>query len=197
MTELQNLTLSFGEKRIFTDFSYRFAENKITAIIGPSGVGKTTLLRLLTGLQKPDQGKVTADGSVSVLFQEPRLCPWMTAAMNIALVLDGKRSLPTAKKWLERVHLSSDADRYPSELSGGMEQRVALARTLAYATERDCRLLILDEPFKGLDADLHSEMIGLIRECAVGRTVLLVSHDETDVELLADCRLILGNPDNP
>lgn len=192
MTELQHITLSFGEKRIFTDFSYRFAEGKITAIMGPSGVGKTTLLRLLTGLQKPDRGKATADTPVSVLFQEPRLCPWLSASMNVALVLDGKRSLQIAKKWLERVHLSADADRYPSELSGGMEQRVALARTLAYATARDCRLLILDEPFKGLDAELRSDMTELIRQCAVGRTTLFVSHEESDANRLADRVLTLS-----
>ena len=192
MTELQNITLSFGEKRIFTDFSYRFAEGKTTVIMGPSGVGKTTLLRLLIGLQKPDQGKVAADAPVSVLFQEPRLCPWLSAAMNVALVLNGKQSLPLAKKWLARVHLSEDADHFPSELSGGMEQRVALARTLAYATERDCRLLILDEPFKGLDAELRSDMIDLIRQCAVGRTTLLVSHEENDAAQLADRVLTLN-----
>lgn len=192
MTALEKVSLSYGEKKVLTDFSHTFAPGKITAVMGPSGVGKTTLLRLICALEKPDSGRVIADGPIAVLFQEPRLCPWLNAAMNVALPLEGKKSLPVAKDWLEKVGLSADTERYPSELSGGMEQRVALARTLAYAVEKDCPLLLLDEPFKGLDADLHAAMIALIRQSAAGRTVILVSHDESDIQQLADCTLTLG-----
>lgn len=186
MTEVQNITFSFGEKEIFRDFSHVFAENRITALMGPSGVGKTTLLRLIAGLLIPDSGQIHADAPLSMLFQEPRLCPWMSIVENLRLVLGGKETLPAAMKWLEQVHLESDAKRLPRELSGGMLQRAALARTLAYAEQKDCRLILLDEPFKGLDVNLHDEMLSLIRRATTGRTVILVTHDPGDSKRLSD-----------
>lgn len=191
MTEVQNLSFAFGEKTIFKDFSHVFAENRITALMGPSGVGKTTLLRLIAGLFVPDSGQIYADAPLSMLFQEPRLCPWMSIAENLRLVLGGKETLPAAMKWLEQVHLESDAKRLPRELSGGMLQRAALARTLAYAEQRDCRLILLDEPFKGLDVNLHDEMLSLIRRATAGRTVILVTHDPGDSKRLSDQVLYL------
>ncbi|MGM9636424.1 MAG: ATP-binding cassette domain-containing protein [Eubacteriales bacterium] len=186
MTEVQNVTFSYGEKIIFRNFSHIFAENRITALMGPSGVGKTTLLRLISGLLVADSGRIQTDSPFSMLFQEPRLCPRMSISDNLRLVLGGKEALPMARKWLERVHLESDADRRPRELSGGMLQRAALARTLAYAEHTDCRLVLLDEPFKGLDVDLHDEMLSLIKTATAGRTVILVTHDPGDSERLAD-----------
>lgn len=186
MTEVQNVTLSYGEKVVLRDFSHVFVQNRITALMGPSGVGKTTLLRLISGLLTPDSGQIQTDAPLSMLFQEPRLCPWLTVAGNLRLVLGGKKTLPVAMKWLERVHLEPDAKRHPRELSGGMLQRAALARTLAYAEHTDCRLILLDEPFKGLDPDLHDEMLSLIKTATAGRTVILVTHDPGDSERLAD-----------
>lgn len=191
MTEVHNLSFSFGEKTVFKDFSHVFAENRITALMGPSGVGKTTLLRLIAGLLTPDSGQIHADAPLSMLFQEPRLCPRMSISENLRLVLGGKETLPAAMKWLERVHLESDANRHPRELSGGMLQRAALARTLAYAEHTACRLILLDEPFKGLDVDLHDEMLSLIKTATAGRTVILVTHDPKDSERLADQVLYL------
>ena len=181
MTELKKVFFSYGEKQIFRDFSHAFPTGKITAVTGPSGAGKTTLLRLLTGLIRPDSGEVITDSPAAVLFQEPRLLPWLSAAENVALVLnDEKNAAEKAEEWLGRVGLKKDANRYPDELSGGMQQRVALARTLAYAVERACPTVVLDEPFKGLDKALYEETVALTRETLKGKTVILITHSEAE-----------------
>lgn len=186
MTELKKISFSYGNKMIFRDFSHIFAAGKITAVTGPSGAGKTTLLRLLAGLEKPISGEATADSPAAVLFQEPRLCPWLTAMRNVSLVLRGKDADERATVWLERVGLRTESNGYPHELSGGMQQRVALARTLAYA--EDCPLVLLDEPFKGLDKALREEIEKTTYDALRGKTVVMVTHDETDAAK-ADCRL--------
>lgn len=183
MTELQNITVKYEDKIIFSEFSHRFAPGKTTAVMGTSGIGKTTLLRVLAGLVRPLSGTVTTDGTVAFLFQEPRLCPWLTAAENVNLVLGNKNhTLPDARDRLAEVGLGADADKYPEELSGGMQQRVALARTLAYPAP----LILLDEPFKGLDAETRKQMIALVRRRTAGKTVVLVTHDPSDAAELAD-----------
>lgn len=183
MTELQNITLKFGEHTVFSDFSHCFPEGKITAIMGASGCGKTTLLRIIAGLISPESGRVMTDKPISFMFQEPRLCPWLTAAENVNLVMGDKReTLPEAKKWLEAVGLLADAEKYPKELSGGMQQRVTLARTLAFPAS----LYLFDEPFKGLDRDTRQQIIPLVRKFTAGKTVILVTHDQQDAEDLAD-----------
>lgn len=181
MTELKNVFFSYGEKEIFRNFSHVFPTGKTTAVTGPSGAGKTTLLRLLTGLIRPDRGEVITDSPVAVLFQEPRLLPWLTAAKNIALVLnDQKNAVEKAEAWLDRVGLKNEANAYPDELSGGMQQRVALARALSYAVDCPCPTVLLDEPFKGLDKALYDEMVTLTREALKGKTVILITHSDVE-----------------
>lgn len=181
-TELKNVFFSYGEKEIFRDFSHVFPSGKTTAVIGPSGAGKTTLLNLLAGLIRPAKGEITVPAPIAVLFQEPRLCPWLTALKNVELVLNGKKNAPAkGAEWLSRVGLGKELNAYPDELSGGMQQRVALARTLAYA--EDCPIALLDEPFKGLDKALHEEMTSLTRDTLKGKTVILITHSETEAAL--------------
>ena len=164
MPRLHNVSVTFVDgklkKTVLDNVSLELPEGKITAIMGPSGCGKTTLLRLLSGLISPTSGNVTRETErISFLFQDTALLPWLTALENVNLVLsDGAATRPLAREWLGRVGLADEADTYPSALSGGMKQRVALARALAV----DADLLLLDEPFRGLDDDLRERMLDLI-----------------------------------
>ena len=185
MVTLQNVTLSFKDgksvKTVLNDLSLTFPEGKTIVVMGPSGCGKTTLLRIIAGLESPDTGNVTRETeSISYLFQDTALLPWLTAAENVNLVLsDSKETIRTAVEWLSRVDLEREANTYPASLSGGMRQRVALARALS----TDAELLLLDEPFRGMDEDLHVKMRELIRERRKGKTTVLVTHDAADAEL--------------
>lgn len=172
---IKHVTLRFGEKTVLSDFSMTLAAGERAVIMGPSGCGKTSILRLAAGLIKPTAGTVTrATGRVAVQFQEPRLLPGRTAAENVNAVLaDSTKTMPEARAWLDRVGLGAAADHYPDELSGGMAQRVSLARALAYRGD----LLLLDEPFRGLDAALREEMIRLVLTEARTAAILLVTHD--------------------
>ena len=178
MTCLSHVSFSYGSQTILKDFTYEFHPGECYTLMGASGIGKTTLIRLLAGLEKPDSGSICIDTPVSVKFQEPRLCPWLTTAGNIELVTH--KGSPLVGRWLQAVRLEDRAEHYPDELSGGMQQRAALARALAYMEYADCPLVLLDEPFNGLDADLHDEMRCLVLDAVKGRTLILVSHDPSD-----------------
>ena len=167
---------AFDGKQVFSDFSYTLSLQGITALMGPSGCGKTTLLRLLCGLESPDSGTISGvPETYTFLFQENRLLPWASALENVALVSDAE----TAKNILYKVGLAEDLQALPSTLSGGMQRRVALARALAHKSP----LLLLDEPFKGLDADLCREMIALLRQEAQTRPIVFVTHSLQEAEL--------------
>ena len=189
MTRLDHVTVSFSDgkttKQVLRDLTLEIPRGKTTVIMGPSGCGKTTLLRLLAGLISPDSGNVTRETeSIAFLFQDTALLPWLTALENVNLVLsDGKETRETAQKWLSLVGLADEADAYPSTLSGGMRQRVALARALAY----DADLLLLDEPFRGLDEQLHERMLELIQITRKGKTTVLVTHDARDGRIADQC----------
>jgi NitT/TauT family transport system ATP-binding protein len=192
MVKLSNITLSYTDgktlKTVLENVSYNFPAGQTIVVMGPSGCGKTTLLRLIAGLISPNMGNVTREtDSISYLFQDTALLPWLTAAENINLVLsDKKETLCKAKEWLSRVGLGAEANSYPAALSGGMRQRVALARALA----TDADLLLLDEPFRGMDEVLHAQMRELIQKYRQGKTTILVTHDIQDAEI-AQTRIIL------
>ena len=180
MITLNDVTVTFSpDKTVLEHITLDFPSGATTAIMGTSGRGKTTLLRLLAGIISPTSGNVTRETDrISFAFQDPALLPWLSAAENVNLVLsDNKKTLPMAREWLARVGLSEDADRYPAELSGGMKQRVALARALA----TDADVLLLDEPFRGLDAALHLQMRELICAYRNDKTTVIVTHDESDL----------------
>lgn len=168
--KIKNITKSYGGKTVLDNLSFEIPDSGIFGIFGPSGCGKTTLLRILCGLEEADSGEIHDAGSFSVVFQEDRLMPSMTALENVSAVSDEK----IAKEWLEKVGLGESFGKYPRELSGGMSRRVAIARAFAF----DADALILDEPFKGLEAELKESIAELICEYAQKRPVILVTHDE-------------------
>lgn len=173
--EFHKVSKVFDKKQVFSDFSYTMSLTGITALMGPSGCGKTTFLRLLCGLEAPDSGEITGfSPNYTFLFQENRLLPWASALENVALVSDTN----TAKTVLEKVGLREELHALPSELSGGMQRRVALARALAHKSP----VMLLDEPFKGLDAALCREMLYLVQKEAEFRPVLFVTHSLVEAE---------------
>ncbi len=188
MIELTNVCLRYGGQTVLSDQDLRIAPGERVALMGPSGCGKTSLLRLVAGLVKPTAGtlRVSAD-RIAFLFQEPRLLPWLTAEENVNTVLsDRAATLPEARRWLEAVGLSPAAKKYPRELSGGMQQRLSLARALASGGS----LLLLDEPLKGLDDETRADMLALLQTHTPGKTLLLATHDRTEAEALAHRRFL-------
>ncbi len=185
MIRLEGVCKRFGDNLVLDNVSFALPDKGIVRLAGVSGKGKTTLLRIMAGLLEPDSGTVYRDERLrlSYVFQEDRLLPWITAKKNVELVSDREQS----ERWLSRVGLGAAADRRPQELSGGMRRRVALARALAY----DGNVLLLDEPFSGLDIELRSKVIlPLIMEYARNHPVVLVTHEAADIELLGNCLVI-------
>lgn len=180
---LDHVSMAFGEKEIFSDLSLSFTAPGQYAILGPSGRGKTTLLRLIAGLEKPICGHITAaqDARVCFCFQEDRLLPWKTVLENVALICDPG----TAKYWLKQVGLSGEENSYPASLSGGMKRRASLARALAY----DADILLMDEPFRALDDATHAKMLTLVRKAAKDKLLILVTHDEADADGMTIVRI--------
>ena len=185
MVKLTGVSHAYDGKPVLENLDLTLHPGQRIALMGPSGVGKTTLLRTVLGLLKPDSGTVENRFSkTAAVFQEPRLLPWRTAAENVNLVLsDTKHTLHTAKGWLSRLGLAEAADKYPGELSGGMQQRVSIARALAMEAD----LLVLDEPFKAMDEALRREVIALVGE--TDAAILLVTHEEEEAHALG-CEII-------
>ena len=185
MLELKHISHAYDGKQVLRDVSLTLGSGQRLALMGPSGVGKTTLLRIALGLLIPAEGTVTNGfRKTAAVFQEPRLLPWRTAAENVNLVLSDDRStLDRACAWLERMDLGEARDKYPRELSGGMQQRVAVARALA--AEGD--LLILDEPFKAMDEELRRHVMARVAQ--TDAAILLVTHDEAEAAALG-CEII-------
>jgi len=189
LVQVKNLNKSFGSNKIFDNLNMNFEKNKITVITGPSGCGKTTLLNIISGIEKPDSGEVVSNSrSISYIFQEDRLLPDLTVYKNIEFVLKSTMTTeemkPVIEKYIDLVKLKEARDKYPSQLSGGMKRRVAVARAFAYRSD----LLLMDEPFKGLDDRLKKEIIDeflrIYRQDK--RTVIFVTHDMREAEILGD-----------
>ena len=187
--DISHVDLRFDGKTVLSDFSLSLERGEHIALMGASGSGKTSILRLAAGLIKPTKGKVTrAADRISMQFQEARLLPERTAAENVnAILSDTPKTMEEARAWLARVGLADAADLYADELSGGMAQRVALARALAYKAD----LLLLDEPFRGLDTATREQIIELVVTEARGKALILVTHDEWEAQRLADRILTL------
>ena len=185
MAEFKNITKKYGDKTVLDNFSLVLEKGRKTAIMGESGCGKTTLLRIAAGLTKADGGEFIHEGKLAVMFQEPRLLPWKNALDNVKAVLSRDQFF-LADKYLSTVGLENDKAKFPHELSGGMVQRVALARFFAFAEATDADLLLLDEPFSALDDDTGAKMLALLKDFSKNKTVLLISHDMSDAESFAD-----------
>lgn len=198
------MTYGDGGVLALKDFSLRVNEGEFVAIVGPSGCGKSTFLKLASGLQPPSTGTVSIAGRevkgplkfVGMAFQNPALLPWRNCVRNVELPLEivepfrSSRSKNTAShaervsKLLNSVGLGSDRNRYPWQLSGGMQQRAALCRSIVH----EPRLLLLDEPFSALDAFTREELWDLLQTLWLERkfTAVLVTHDLAEAVYLAD-----------
>lgn len=181
VVEMRSVCKRFGKRPVIVDFDFTVDKGEVMGLLGPSGIGKSTLLRMIAGLEKPDVGNIRVRSShIGFVFQEDRLLPWDTALDNVvlplrALGMDRLAAREQARFYLERMELAEFEKAYPHELSGGMRQRVSLARALAVAPD----ILLLDEPFTGLDRELKGTMRGLLASVLEpGRTAVLhVTHD--------------------
>lgn len=184
MLEAKNISKLFDGKKVLDDFTHSFRKGTVTAIMGTSGCGKTTLLNILMGLVKPDSGEVVPDKGYrkAAVFQENRLCENLSASANIRLVTGKRISDKEIQQAFYEVRLDGCADKPAKELSGGMKRRVALLRALL--SEYD--VLFLDEPFKGLDSETKTAVMEYTKRCIKDRTVILVTHDADECEFLAD-----------
>lgn len=179
MTELEHVYFGYGFRNyILKDFSLKIREGDRVCLSAPSGKGKTTALRLITGLEKPRRGTVKTDGDIkiSAVFQDDRLLPWKTVLENTAMF----SSEEAAKEMLIKLGLGDVMNSLPKELSGGMKRRAALARALCH----DFDMLILDEPLTGLDEENKANCLRLINEALQGKTLVMATHDLTEAEYL-------------
>lgn len=182
MIALRGVTKRFGDQVVLDRLDLELADGAVTALMGPNGSGKTTIARLLLSLDHPDAGEVDGlDGRRrAAAFQEDRLCDQLSAAGNVRLVVD-RAHAERAVATLRAAGLDDDAVAKPArDLSGGQRRRVAIVRALV----ADADLVVLDEPFKGLDTEARVLLLELVRERCAGRTVLLVTHDRADAEAL-------------
>ncbi|WP_418282860.1 ABC transporter ATP-binding protein [Halorubrum sp. DTA98] len=201
-----NLRKSFadgdGTFTVFEDLSFELAEGAFTSIMGPSGCGKSTLLNVISGLIVPDEGTITRNGEVvepgeffySYVFQEPRLLDWITIGENVRFALRAQGVPPEDHagriyRYLELVGLETEIDSYPQQLSGGMRQRVGIARALAV----DPEILLMDEPFSSLDEftakELRQDLLEIWKE--TGKTIVFVTHNSSEAVFLSDEILVL------
>lgn len=186
MIEIKETTKKYGELTVIDKLSISFAKGTKTALMGGSGRGKTTLLRIIAGLESATLGSVKVNTpNIAYMFQESRLLPWKTAEENVKAVLD-RAHFSLAEKYLSAVGLDGAKDKFPGELSGGMAQRVAFARFLAYAEATNAELLLLDEPFSALDTETATKMISLLHKASSGKTLIIVTHDAAQASEIAD-----------
>ncbi len=191
---LINVSHSYGASAVFEDLSVEIGRGEFVAVVGPSGCGKTTLLNLLSGFLRPTSGVIKRAGRTRMVYQSDGLFPWLTVKENIALGLrylkDEWARASQLKDLLSLIRLDGFAGHYPHQLSGGMRQRVELARALAGETD----VLLMDEPFSSLDYQTRLRMrrmlVRVLQERP--RTVVFVTHDIEEAAQLADRILVLS-----
>jgi len=202
LVEMKHIKKSYGDQKILTDFSISIKEREKICLMGASGIGKTTILRILAGLVKPDSGQISGlqGKKISMVFQEERLLDWTDAIENVALVLNqkkfgrGKKTRKAAiadflQKEFDAVGLHDYKEKPVSQLSGGMRRRIAIVRALCAEGE----LLLLDEPFTGLDAATKARTAKYLKSRVAGRMVVMVTHDLQEAAQLGARVVIVEN----
>ncbi len=183
---IHNLSKSFNGSPVLRNINLELHDG-IYLLVGPSGCGKTTFLRILGKLDSADCGEIT-DCSPSIMFQEARLFPWLNVIENITVPTNCSKM--RAQELINALNLSNNENKYPHELSGGMQRRVSIARTLC----RKSSLYLFDEPLAGLDHELQENVCGVIREnldpCS---TAIIVSHEIAELTKISDCTLKMYN----
>jgi len=212
LVRLENVSMAYGRGaaavKAIEDVSLEIARGEFIAVVGPSGCGKSSLMRLISGLHPPAAGALTVEGkpvdgplkSVGMAFQNSNLLPWRNALENVLLPLEivepyrsgfsKQKYAPKAKSLLESVGLQGFSEKYPWELSGGMQQRTSICRALIHEPE----ILMLDEPFGALDAFTREELWCALRDLQAARkvTVMLVTHDLREAVFLADTVYVMS-----
>ncbi|MDQ5983544.1 MAG: NitT/TauT family transport system ATP-binding protein [Eubacteriales bacterium SKADARSKE-1] len=196
LLSFNKVSKNFGEIKVLDNFSINFPKKGTVCLFGKSGIGKTTILNLIAGLLKPDFGYIEGldTKKISFAFQDERLLLWNTVIENVSVVVNKKSNIDKkeiAKGWLSKVGLLEFCDKKPDELSGGMKQRLVLARALAF----DGDIILLDEPFKGLDDASKNTLIDLINEITKDKLVVVVTHSTYEALSLSDTIYVLkGTP---
>lgn len=183
---------SFGEATVLHNVDLQLHEREIASLLGPSGCGKSTLLRIVAGLDKDFQGELArSPNDLAFVFQEPRLMPWLTVEQNIGFSDDSHYDKAWVAQLIDEVGLGGFAEALPKALSGGMAQRVAIARGL-YSHPR---VLLLDEPFSAVDAFTRMKLQDLLLQLARRHAIalLLVTHDVDEALYLSDRVLVMGH----
>jgi len=191
MLEVKNIDKHKGEEKVLDNLSLELRENEINVILGPSGCGKTTLTRIILGLEEQDSGNISIEGNVSPVFQEPRLLEWKSVEENLEIVerLSSEESAERSDV-LKNIGMYDERRKMPSEISGGMKQRVAFGRALMKKPD----ILILDEPFNSLDFKSKIKLQEIIAKTVEnkGMNVLYVTHDLESAVRLGDKIIILS-----
>ena len=191
---LQNVSHAYGEVQVLQNLNLTVKPGEFVVLVGPSGCGKTTLLNLLSGYLQPQSGSVHREGIIRTVYQQDGLFPWLTVTENISMGLrlaDKSRHKNELRELIELIHLQGFENHYPHQLSGGMRQRVELARVIA----GDSDILLMDEPFSALDYQtrlrMRLELVRLLQKRP--RTVVFVTHDIEEAVQLADRVLVLAD----
>lgn len=193
--EVRNLTVAYGEKKVFDGLDLSFRGGAVNVVLGSSGVGKTTLLNAVAGLV-PCGGEITVpEGGISYIFQKDRLIPQISVNENLDLVLRAKIKDKTERRerirlMLEKLEIGDQANKLPTELSGGQAQRVSMARAFLFPSS----VLLMDEPFRALDIGLKLRLLRQLDALLADspRTVIYVTHDIDECVLAADCWTVLS-----
>lgn len=180
--EFRDVSKAYEARQVFKDFSLIVRKNEITILMGASGRGKTTLLNLILGLEKPDSGNILGllNQKIVAVFQEDRLCDSLSVQSNLRLVLNSKQKAENLEAHLRSVGLEKELTTPVKKLSGGMKRRVAIVR----AVIADSDIIIMDEPFKGLDEATKLSCMDYIKQNTINKTLIIATHDEREAEYL-------------
>ena len=185
MIKFENVFKSFEDKKIIENLNIEFPEKGLVCLFGESGIGKSTILNLISGLTKPDLGKIKGieNKNFSYVFQDDRLIEWLNVLENVMIVVNGGKAFEKkkiAEDLLNEFELLDFKNKYPHELSGGMRRKLSIARALAFSGD----IFLLDEPFKGLDEKSKQKVANIILSKIKDKLVILVSHEDNEIKLM-------------